>query len=447
MSAVAAAAVERPAQRWIVTAVVLASFGPYILRGVGLRSEHVLLYGLMPVAVALLLLGRRTVLSLQPMPLVLGLLAWNLAWMTMVTAFLGRYTSGAQVAAQLENMMQPLAVIVVVGTFVRCASPEQARAALRHACRLLILMLVLNTALSITSMFTDVTAIVTPFLRDEEGGVGPVWIFAAQLGRFTGIFNQPMESGLTYSLGLLAWGYLARTARWRTMVAYAALVLMIVGGALSASKVFIAGGIPLFILYVSTWNRVHRIVREWRLWAVLAAGVVGIVIMMSSFQGLSYFARLAARGDAFNVLMLLTGGRLGSEGTDLKLLLARVWAESPFFGLGFGVEWMFDSAYVEFYAQGGFVSLLILLLIMATLGWAGLRWMREGYEDGRLLFAISVLIVGAGMGAPTITINRFSTVLWAMVVLIFEVVRLERERAPLPRAAPAPLRAPAVAAA
>ena len=96
-------------------------------------------------------------------------------------------------------------------------------------------------------MFLDISAFIELFLREEQG-LGSVWMAALDVGRFTGIFDQPMENGLTYSLGLLAWGYLSRNGGGGTVPAYIALFMLILGGSLGemtpASAVMAGRGPP-----------------------------------------------------------------------------------------------------------------------------------------------------------------------------------------------------------
>jgi hypothetical protein len=407
----------------IIPLVLLASFGPYVVRGAGLRSEHVLLYPLFALAVLMISVGRRTLVSVPPVLVVTALLTANLLWIALVTLITPLYTSFQLVIAQVENMLQPIAVLVVVGTFARATSLDHARDVLRQACLWLVALLVANTLLSVLSMFLDVSAFVGLFLREEEG-IGSVWMAAANLGRFTGIFNQPMESGLTYSLGLLAWGYLARVYQQRSVLSYGAVFLMVLGGALGTSKVFLFGGLPLFLLYVFSVRGAGRLAVNARLWLVVGAGVAGLAVLLANWRGRTYFEILMSSSSSWDLLTLVSGGRFGGQETHVKDLFSRVMRESPFFGFGYGAEHMFDSTYLEFVVSGGMVSIFLLAAMFATLGWVGLKAAYTELEEGRLLAAVVVLLVGAGIGAPTVTINRFSTVLWLLVVLIIGAIHL-----------------------
>lgn len=409
----------------IVPLVLLAAFGPYIAQGPGLRSEHAVLYPLGALCVLLMLAGRRTLLSVPPIPLVTGVLTANLLWISLVTVITPQYTSFALVAAQIENMLQPIVVLVVVGTYARASTLEQGRDVLLQACRWLIALLIANTLLSVLSMFVDVSAFVAPFLREEEG-FGSVWMAAANLGRFTGIFNQPMESGLTYSIGLLAWGYVSRIRARRSLAQYVMLFLLILGGTIGTSKVFLIGGFPLFLLYMFSLRGAGRTILNARLWLVAAAGIAGLAVVLANWRGRTYFEILMSSSSRWDLLTLISGGRFGGQDTHVKDLFVRVTRESPLFGFGFGAEHTFDSTYAEFFLSGGAVSILLLLGLFAVLAWAGWKAASAGLEEGRLLVAVVVLLAGAGIGAPTVTINRFSTVLWLLVVLILGAIHLWR---------------------
>ena len=139
-----------------------------------------------------------------------------------------------------------------------------------------------------------------------------------------------------------------------------------------------------------------------------------------------YFEILLSSSSRWDLLTLISGGRFGGQDTHVKDLFVRVTRESPIFGFGFGAEHMFDSTYAEFFVSGGAVSILLLLGLFAVLAWVGTKAAFADLEEGRLLVAIVVLLAGAGIGAPTVTINRFSTVLWLLVVLILGAIHCWR---------------------
>ena len=68
---------------------------------------------------------------------------------------------------------------------------------------------------------------------------------AASDGRYTGIFNQPAEAGIAYGVALLLLTWLARTREWKPFPVTCAAALVITGGVLTVSKVFLLCAAPV----------------------------------------------------------------------------------------------------------------------------------------------------------------------------------------------------------
>jgi len=245
------------------------------------------------------------------------------------------------------------------------------------------------------------------------------------MGRRSGIFNQPVENGLTYSLGLLSWAYLKRVSAKASFKDYCFLFLLLVGGSLSVSKIFILGGIPLFILYLNPIGYLKKCF-NWRflLGAIMSCCV--ILWMIKFWVGWDYFCRLFRIGKETNLVELFTGGRFGAEYSTMPSNFARIWHESPLYGFGFGATSCFDNAYLEFFLQGGVVALLGYLALLAVYFRYSLRAFLKSYEEGRLLLAFFVLVMGASLGAPVLTLNRFSTIFWVLSTFLFLMLQVRR---------------------
>ena len=126
--------------------IIVASFGPYLVMNYGLRTEHFLIYFLLPLALIILLMGRRTILFSSPLFAILCLLLFITCW-TMIVTFTGNknYESLVKVIAHFENYVQPIAIILIMGAFVRPCSEKAAIMLFHRACRFLIVLLLLNT--------------------------------------------------------------------------------------------------------------------------------------------------------------------------------------------------------------------------------------------------------------------------------------------------------------
>ena len=418
--------------------IVAASFGPCVLLSVGIRTEHVLIYFLVLPALLLLQLKPRTIIAFKPVFAVLCLFTMAAVFMTLVT-FLGGAPPRpvSEIVAHLENYVQPIAIMLVMAAFVGPLSCRDGQTVFQAACRCLLLFLLLNTVLAVVTCFVDTSFLTRHFIRPIGKEGFTVAAVAATMGRYTGIFGQPMETGLIYSLGLLVWGYLVRLRKTFRLIDWVMLLVLLVGGFLSLSKVFLLGGVPLFLIYWLPAERLRRLV-NWRLVVVgLLLTAVAWLVLQKWIGWATFVNYFTGRADR-NLIWILTAGRLGEQGTKLALLFAETWRRAPLCGFGFGANTVlglpYDSAYAEFFAEGGAVGLGLYVLILASIGFATMKFYRLRAET-RLLPFIFVLMVGAGLGAPVLTANRFSSILWVLLLLIFSTaVAALRERVGRPMA-------------
>lgn len=409
----------------IPVCIIFASFGPYIFPSYGMRSEHILIYSLLLFAVPFYLIRQRFIRWSPPLLATLVLLIGITLW-TMGSSMFGGYStvSFSKYLSSLENYIQPIAVIILILVFARYASYAGFLNCFKRLCRILIFLLCLNSIIAGCSIFFDLSGFLRPFVFSCFGDVS-VSELASSQGRYSGVFNQPFESGLTYSLGLLAWGYLKRVSLKTGFIDYCLLLMMIIGGALSVSKVFILGGIPLLIFY---WNPLGNLKKYFNRYFFLAVivGTFGILLLIQFWSGWDYLYRLFKIGGGINLVELYTGGRFGAEYSTMSSNFARVWQESPMYGFGFGNTSCFDNAYLEFFLQGGLIALFGYLILLDIYFWYSLRSFMTGYEEGRLLLAFFVLVMGGSFGAPVLTINRFSTIFWALSAFLFLMLQARR---------------------
>lgn len=406
--------------------LIIASFGPYVFPAYGLRSEHLLIYPLLLFSVPILLMRQRPFYLYTPILGMLVLLLGITLWTLLVT-LMGGYTTelSYNLVSSLENYIQPVAVIILVLCWTNFKSYTELSQLFNRLCRLFILLLCLNSLLAILSIFFDLFFVVRPFVESCFGGAS-VSQRAWGMARYSGIFNQPIENGMTYSLGLLSWGYLARIQARTGFADYGKLFMLIVGGVLSVSKIFILGGIPLFVLY---WNPMANFQKyfNWRVALAAIMGYCAILWMIQFWTGWDYFLRLFKIGGEANLVFLFTGGRFGAESTDVLSRFAQVWQEAPLHGFGFGAISCLDNGYLEFFFQGGMVALFGYFALLAIFFWWGLKSFLRGYKEGRILLALLVLVVGASLGAPVLTLNRFSTIFWVLNTFLFLMLQMKRK--------------------
>lgn len=405
----------------LVAAIAAATFGPYLIGSV--RTEQLAVYG----AGALLL--PLTFIHVRPY------LPVFLSWLTIiVVALIGLIPPTAHdvikpgnALSSLDNLALPVAVMLVVWAIVPA---DMVRPVLRAVAVVIVCGAAANGVLGIIATSTDISAYMRPFWSGSAGETTAER--AAQLGRFSGIFNQPAEAGVVYGLaGLLAvWAF-----RRKPKIMLLLLTLISIGGMLCISKVFILGGLPLILIYLwlsrSGAGKLGVILGA----AALTAGVVQTGLFQQ-WTGMNFLARLFAPAENHGFIEFYSAGRW-NEDAGMVDLLDSVMRASPLTGFGIqGLEGIpYDSAWTEVAVLAGFMGVVLLAAV-----YLALISMARKIADGELRVLatfITVFLLGASLGIPSLTVNRASTVVWVVLSLLCTAALQSRREAAQTRAASA----------
>lgn len=405
--------------------VTLAVFGPYTARA-GIRTEQIVVYSLLLVGV---ISGRR--LRVTPVGALLMLL--------LIAEFLIAAVGGSapprmlsvgesgSVLAGLDNLLLPIAVLTLI--LMMASSSADPRRLLRIICTIVIVAMCVNTVLSCVSLRYDITPLLATFWENSATQES-VAVRAAEMGRLTGIFNQPAEAGALYSFALLAAIYRYRD---NTVAFVLSTALLTIGGVLSVSKIFLLIGLPLGLWQVVRSFGIAR-PRVWALTAtVLMVTLAAQYGLLPPWIGVDYLTRLLRPpGDGADLVGFYTAGRLG-DAPGHQYIADAVLGSSPWFGVGAGgLGFAYDNGWVEALAVAGIVGMLIYTGVLGCLVAAWYR--RRSTMDpasARLAGGLIIVLVGASLGLPVLTANRIATIAWLLIglLLLTPAPRAERARA------------------
>jgi hypothetical protein len=433
---------SRLAPVW-VSVCIAAVMGPYLVSG--LRTEQLAFYG--SAVMVVLTQGPALVRTLAPVRWLL--LVWGAyAAVAVVGGLLPLHNDtpweSGSLLAGLDNALLPLATIVTVAHWSATHSMHRLLAAIT---RVLVVAMSLNAVVALAGCLFGLDSM--PWLRRfwaADGTSTYVAELAEQMGRYSGVFNQPAEAGIAYTLAALSLAYLQKRHLVPALWANVGWVLIVVGGLLTLSKVFV-GGLVLALLVVLAY-RTH-VVRT----GVVALGTAAAMIGASLagwFSGwgasvmAGWYRYSIEAGDS--PLYTLTAGRFGTAGHNgppsisvpmqpsidgvessaalppagVGQLLEEIRDEHPVFGVGArGLQVAYDSAWSEALVVGGFVGLaLVGLTLVLVVGSSLARMRRLDRAHGFLLAGVVVLLLAACMGMPALTGNRESTLLWVFVVVL-----------------------------
>lgn len=409
----------------IVGGLTACAFGPYLFDGAselsGFRTEQIAVY-----VTAVLLLIAGGWIRARPTPagaLVMGLLGLQFLLAAIGAASPPHNTTMYQfgsAAAGLDNLLLPMAVIGIV--WMVLGAGARPAVLIDVVCRVVVWIMVVNVGLALwraSGHGPDLTAFQGPVGAHTVAGK------AEQLGRYSGIFNQPAEAGVLYSVALLAAVHLYRL---RPVLFAVVAIVITVGGFLTVSKIFLLIGLPIALWQIvrATGHR-HR-----RLFAVLFAAVplllavrVGVVRQWTGGQ----FLHRLVPGSGQSLVDLYTAGRFGSEST-LAVVAGEVLRTSPLLGFGAGgLAVPYDNAWIESLVIGGLVGAVNLTAVLIVLGNACWNLRDRDADPSLTRFAggLMAVVVGSAFGVPSLTANRCSTVLWLLLALM---LLSERETGP-----------------
>lgn len=392
----------------LVSALILGVFGPYITGSI--RSEQLVVYALAPLVVFTFVRLRAWTAGI--------LSAWIFTLVVVTLSHLLRdrgvtpWDSGSAVAAY-DNLVLPLVVMLLIWTLV---PPSGAERALRTASKLIAALAALNALVAVaSSVLPSLVSFLYPFWSAEAGDSGSVGELAMTMGRFSGIFNQPAEAGLVYSVAavLAVWAF----AQQRALM-YLMLGLVTVGGMLSVSKVFLLVGLPVAIVLLLLTQKIAGWVGIF-----LAGGLLTILLGTASFfqewTGLDYLTRLLEIPENQSILQFYTAGRW-TEGSSVMEVTDFVLGASPLFGMGIaGLVVPYDSLWTEAVVLGGVLMALAMVVVLVTLL---LAFTKIQDKSLRLMsYAFWAVVVGASFGIPALTANRAATIVWVVAALLVAI--------------------------
>lgn len=389
--------------------MALSAFGPYISGSFvigGIRTEQLTVYFFAIVLLPFAFVnfrapdGRRV------------LVPWLLYFIVGLLGLLFPYAGPllwprGSALAGVDNLLLPLGVIAVVCSVVR---PDHAAAVFKNVSAIIIWATAINGAIAAVGTKLDLS----PYLRQfwAPDGIESVADRASQLGRISGIFNQPAEAGIIYGVAALLAIY--RYGR-NPFILATCLTLISIGGLLSVSKIFILGGIPIMLLYLWT----TRVAGNKLLFVLSTTMVAGGVVQSGLFQqwtGLNYLARLLSPTYGTSWVEFYSAGRWQS-GSGALDYYQFVLENSPLVGFGLqGLSVPYDSGWTEAIIVAGTAGLACLAFT-----YLGIFWLWYHTVDARrraLNLYLAIFLLGASAGISTFSSNRVATVIWILLSLL-----------------------------
>ena len=399
--------------------VTLAAFGPYLSTTIGVRTEQPVFFSVAFAAVIYLLFrGTIAVPAAYAALLLLGVILVAFLGTLFPTSVTDLGLAPGSLLAGLTNNLEPLAGLLIA-TFL-LASGQSRETVFRSVSVVVVWAMIVNAVIAIISLKVNIVGLLQHFYQASTSVdySNSVAIKALGQGRYTGIFDQPAQAGFLYGLALLftfsLWKdkYRSRPIRFTLLG-----MLLVTGGILTVSKIFLFIALPLAGLLILS-RRGGRLRSLLTIFFVLAALLLALNAL-GVFAAFPWERQLAPYLHAStDPLKLFTAGRLGSQGS-IANGLTLVTSQSPLGGFGLaGLSLPYDSALLEVAITAGYAGLVLYGLLTFLLVGRYLRKHRSDPTNG-LMFAVLTLTILSSVGFPVSTGNRISGILWIVLTVLF----------------------------
>ena len=409
----------------ILTVLLVSAMGPYVFPQLGIRTEHFVMYGL--VAFFSLKSGLGFLVGKDKhVFMIVALFISLLLWVIITTFIFGSNPSINKVLADIDNYTQPIWLILITSYCVRRLKIDESLYVLINAIKTIIILLSINTVLSISSIFYGLWFLKYFNVAGEAQVGGDVFETvlekAATHGRFTGIFNQPFEAGVSYGVCIISIIFLLILGKNSSsrLISPAFLkmgfVSTVVGGVLSVSKVFFPLSVFISFIFfvVSSEKRFSKMVfSKMFLRSLFSTLIILFVVsyfLLDQWSGLDYFLRLINLGKDYSqdadLLELFTAGRFATSSGGTSVVTDRLNDPNLIFGYGLGSIQTPDSGYLEVLYFGGIFGIIIYLFILSVIFYFSIIRLRAQPAVAKYLISMLVFIVFTSLGAPVFGINR-----------------------------------------
>jgi hypothetical protein len=326
---------------------------------------------------------------------------------------------GSLTAGIVNNLMPIASIIITTGWITR---GFRRAFIFRTVGVVLVTAMCINSVISMVQIRVNLTPLLQHFWDATSGATtsNTVALLAVGNGRYTGIFNQPAQAGILYGLALLMAVHLwSGSSHRRRGASVIPALLIIAGGFLTVSKVFILVAFPLFLLvaFPKAEARTRQVIKMlgWITALVIVVSLIGASNVFPGFKQLQYDIGLTGQG---GFITRFSGGRVGLGGSLIQLfkIIMRV---SPIYGVGLrGMSGAVDSSWTSVALTAGLIGVIFLITLSTSLIWGYFRG-RVKDQTGGVGISMLILTIISSIGFPIFTGNRISSILWVLLTCLF----------------------------
>lgn len=280
----------------LLVAFFIIYSGIYILPQFGLRTDHIFIYlMLLFVLTYFFLLNRAISINSTIIALIVFLFLINLISLTS-WSFFNKAVSGYEVVADIENYIQPIAIILITCFFILNFHNYSIDELIIKTIEVFLIFISINTFLAIILLYIGpgeyIYLIGGP---PDNDGLNTVER-ALSASRSGGVFAQPIDAGIAYSIGMISWLYLFDKDKINLSykpLFYIQLLLIIVGSILCGSKVSYILGWGLSLIYIFFYSDLyHRLFGKIKFIIITIIFIFIVYTGVKNWDGAAYLWRI-----------------------------------------------------------------------------------------------------------------------------------------------------------
>lgn len=401
----------------LIYILIISAFGPYLFPSIGIRVDHLFIYGIF---ILLVIFNKVYFLKDFSISFILILLVvlFLLPFVNSITAV--NIISSSLFVAQIENYLQPLIIFLIFASLMPIKIDELDNV-FNKGLEIIIWLAAFNTIFSIYTFLNPDTSLIRFFSGTriiDHSVLGELTNAELNLsaGKSIGIFSQTYSVGFLYAFSILGWGYLYRNENTQKIKNFFLLSLLLIGGLISFSKIFLVIGIPLFVFFVGLKKFIYIFIPILLAILIIISFNSSIIETIRDYEAMKYIYRLIVGFTSGDIVNIFTSGRL-SEDSIIFPNIINILSTNTFFGLGYGSIETSDFAFYEIISLGGLFSLFAytFLLIIVIVPIFNLRSLKDKYFYSFFI----ILCFLSSLAAPIFTANRISIIIWFVIVYFF----------------------------
>ncbi len=406
--------------------LIISAFGPYAFGGSGIRVEHLVIY---PMSIYFLFFFDKNYKLDKSIFGLIIIHVFILISISLIT-IIGKYPilNYYKLFADIENHLQPIATIFLVSFVFYKTNDEDKKLLFFFVLKTLLFVMMINTFIAITTFFFDTWQFLKYFVGDSisDASDSIAGRVLKDNGRILGIFGQPFEAGISYSIALFSIYLLHENKQIVGFKLYFSILIIFIGGILTVSKIFF----PLTFVILFVLLFLNKKINYKHFFYFFIFLILFILTISKYWNGFDYLLRLFYIGDYANndegIVSLMSAGRFGSDDQLILKMFKNVLNESPFFGYGFGtLDGATDNGFYEYFSLGGILGLILYIIVYFILFYFGIKYYKYS-KIGKFYFSFLIFIFFADMGCPAFTINRASILLITTLISTISIMKRER---------------------